>query len=68
MKALTKLKSKGVDCLNQDQNKDGPNSKEETWEPVRELLHQEAEIPLFLRDTVEGKKGDGQDEKDKTGE
>ncbi len=44
------------------------NSENETEEPVRELLHQGSEIPLFLRDSSEGRKGDAQDEKDKTGE
>ena len=45
-----------------------PNSEKETEEPVKELLHQEPEVPLFLRDSSEGQKGDAQDEKDKTGE
>lgn len=44
------------------------NSEEETEEPVKDLLHQEPEVPLFLRDSSEGKKNDPQDEKDKTGE
>lgn len=44
------------------------NSEKETKGPVRELLHQESDIPLFLRDSSEGQKGDAQDEKDKTGE
>ena len=44
------------------------NSEKEIEAPLRELLHQEPEIPLFLRDGPEGKKGDAQDEKDKTGE
>ena len=54
--------------MNQDQNTNEPHSEKETGELVGDLLHQEAEIPLFLRDTAEGKKGDAQDEKDKTGE
>ena len=43
-------------------------SEKETEGAVRELLHQESDIPLFLRDSPEGQKGDAQDEKDKTGE
>jgi hypothetical protein len=53
--------------LNQDKNVNKPTSEKEP-EPVRELLHQEPEVPVFLRDTSEGQKGDAQDEKDKTGE
>ena len=44
------------------------SSEKETDAPVRELLHQEPDVPLFLREGAEGKKGDAQDEKDKTGE
>jgi hypothetical protein len=54
--------------LHQETNVKELNSEVETEEPVRELLHQEPEVPLFLRDSSEGKKGDAQDEKDKTGE
>jgi hypothetical protein len=60
--------------LNQDQNTNVNelDSEKETEEPVRELIHhesdQESEVPLFLRDSSEGQKGDAQDEKDKTGE
>ncbi len=56
--------------MNEDQNTNVNelNSEKETEEPVKELLHQEPEIPLFLRDSSEGQKGDAQDEKDKTGE
>jgi len=54
--------------LHQDRNVNELNSEKETEAPVRELLHQESDIPLFLRDNPEGKKGDAQDEKDKTGE
>ena len=35
---------------------------------VRDLVHHESEIPLFLRGGSEGKKGNAQDEKDKTAE
>lgn len=62
------VNSKGDVCLNQDQNRNEPHSEKETGEQVAELLYQEVEIPLFLRDTSEGKKGDAQDEKDETGE
>jgi hypothetical protein len=62
------VNSKGDLCLNQDQNRNEPHSEKDTGEQAGELFHQEAEIPLFLRDTSEGKKGDAQDEKDKTGE
>lgn len=56
--------------MNQDQN---PNRTEADLEkapevPVKELLHQEADVPLFLRDGSDGEKGDAQDEKDKTAE
>ena len=44
------------------------SSEKETNARVRELLHQEPDVPLFLREGSEGKKGDAQDEKDKTGE
>ena len=60
--------------MNQDQNTNVNelDSETETEGGVKELLHhesdQEAEVPLFLRDSSEGQKGDPQDEKDKTGE
>lgn len=60
--------------MNQDQNTNVNelNSEPETEGGVGELLHhesdQESEVPLFLRDSSEGQKGDAQDEKDKTGE
>lgn len=54
--------------LHQDKNVNELNPEKETEEPVRDLLHQEADTPLFLRDSSEAKKGDPQDEKDKTGE
>jgi hypothetical protein len=57
---------------NQNTNVNELDSEKETEEPVRELIHhesdQESEVPLFLRDSSEGQKGDAQDEKDKTGE
>jgi hypothetical protein len=56
--------------LNQDQdtNQNEPDSGKETDVPVRELLHQEADVPLFLRNSSDGEKGNAQDEKDKTEE
>ena len=56
--------------MNQDQdtNRNEPNSGKETEVRVKELLHQEADVPLFLRDSSDGEKGDAQDEKDKTEE
>jgi hypothetical protein len=44
------------------------NSEPKTKPPVRLMLRQEPETPLFLRDGSDGKKGDAQDEKDKTEE
>ena len=54
--------------MQQDPNVNELNSEKETQAPVRELLHQESDTPLFLRDSSEGQKGDPQDEKDKTEE
>ena len=56
--------------MNQDQNTNVNelNSEPETDELVKELVQEEPEVPLFLQDSAEGKKGDAQDEKDKTGE
>ena len=53
--------------LNQEQDKKANelNSEKENKEPTINLLHQESDIPLFLRDSSEGKKGNAQDEKDK---
>jgi len=45
---------------------DAHNSEQET--PVREPFYEESNIPLFLRGGSEGKKGNAQDEKDKTAE
>jgi hypothetical protein len=44
--------------------KDGGQKKE----PVRESLSKEAPTRLFMSDSSEGKKGNAQDEKDKTEE
>jgi len=56
--------------LNQDRdpNRTELNSRKKAEVPVRELLHQEADVPLFLRDSSDGEKGDAQDEKDRTEE
>jgi hypothetical protein len=40
----------------------------ETKEPVKEGIDRESDSPLFLRDTLDGQKGDAQDEKDKSAE
>ena len=45
-----------------------PESEKEIKKPVGNLFHQESDTPLFLRASSEGKKGDAQDEKDKTEE
>ena len=37
-------------------------------ERVKETAQREPDSPLFLADTLEGQKGDAQDEKDKTAE
>jgi hypothetical protein len=43
-------------------------SGKETKEPVKEIIQKEFETPLFLKDTLDGQKGDPQDEKDKSAE
>jgi hypothetical protein len=45
----------------------GLNGKE-TKEPVNEIIQKEFETPLFLKDTLDGQKGDPQDEKDHSAE
>lgn len=45
----------------------GLNDKE-IKEPVKEILPEESDTPLFLKDTLDGHKGDAMDEKDKTAE
>ena len=55
--------------MNQDQNPNRTEADSGKETKVRkELLHQEADVPLFLRDSSDGEKGDAQDEKDKTEE
>ena len=41
---------------------------QETKEPVKEISQEEPDTPLFLKDTLDGKKGDAMDEKDKSAE
>jgi hypothetical protein len=43
-------------------------SDRETKEPVKEVIQAESDNPLFLMDTLDGQKGDAQDEKDKSAE
>jgi hypothetical protein len=43
-------------------------SDKQAKDPVEEVINRESDIPLFLRDTSEGQKGNAQDEKDKSGE
>ena len=45
----------------------GLNDKE-TKEPVKEISQEESDTPLFLKDTLDGHKGNAQDEKDKSAE
>jgi len=43
-------------------------SDKDTKEPVKEILHEESDTPLFLKDTLDGHNGDAMDEKDKSAE
>jgi hypothetical protein len=45
----------------------GLNDKD-TKEPVKEIVQEESDTPLFLRDTLDGHNSDAQDEKDKSAE
>jgi hypothetical protein len=45
----------------------GLNDKE-TKEPVEEVLPEESDTPLFLKDTLDGRQSDAMDEKDKSAE
>jgi hypothetical protein len=40
----------------------------ETKEPIKEIIHTEPDTPLFLRDTLDGQRGNAQDEKDESPE
>ena len=53
---------------NQDTTRTEPDSVEAPEVRVKELVRQEPDVPLFLRDRADGEKGDAQDEKDKTAE
>ena len=41
---------------------------QDTEEPVKEIVQEESDTPLFLKDTLDGRKGDAQDEKDASAE
>jgi hypothetical protein len=43
-------------------------SGKETKEPVNEIIRKEFETPLFHKDTLDGQKGNPQDEKDHSAE
>ena len=43
-------------------------SDKDTKEPVKEILHEESDTPLFLKDTLDGRQSDAMDEKDKSAE
>lgn len=43
-------------------------SGRETKELVKEVIQPKSDTPLFLRDTLDGKKGNAQDEKDESAE
>ena len=40
----------------------------ETKEPAKTIAREESDDPLFLKDTLDGQKGDAQDEKDESAE
>ena len=43
-------------------------SDKETKEPVKEIVQEEPDTPLFLDDTLDGHNGDAMDEKNKSAE
>jgi len=43
-------------------------SEKEAKEPVKEIVQEEPDTPLFLEDTLDGHNGDAMDEKDKSAE
>ena len=43
-------------------------SDKQTREPVEEIVPEESDTPLFLKDTLDGRKSDAMDEKDKSAE
>jgi hypothetical protein len=70
------VKSKGGDYLNHNQNTNvnepdfEPRGglKDKSENPVGGMISKKSDLPLFLRDSSEGQKGNAQDEKDKTEE
>jgi len=60
--------SKRAIILSQNPNTEMNANGAEQKPPAREPSDQECDIPLFLRAGSEGKKGNAQDEKDKTAE
>jgi hypothetical protein len=56
--------------MSEDSNKSEQEPKEEikTKEPLKERTDEQSSLPLFLRNSSEGDKGDAQDEKDASGE
>lgn len=45
-----------------------PKEQDQAAEPVKGKADDQSSLPLFLRDTSEGNRGNTQDEKDETGE
>ena len=43
-------------------------SDKDTKEPVKEIVPEESDTPLFLKDTLNGTRGNAMDEKDKSAE
>ena len=43
-------------------------SDKDAREPVKEILQEKSDTPLFLKDTLDGQKGNPQDEKDHSAE
>jgi hypothetical protein len=43
-------------------------SDKDAREPVKEILQEKPDTPLFLKDTLDGQNGDAQDEKDESAE
>lgn len=54
--------------MNQDQDMNVNEPSYEKGEVLVRISDEDSDVPLFLRDSSDGKKGDAQDEKDKTGE
>jgi hypothetical protein len=54
--------------MSEDDNKLSPEPEEEIKEPMKERANDESALPLFLRNSSEGDKGNAQDEKDESGE